>query len=236
MNTTAANILKILSQSEMSVDDMQLYLEVEKSSIIKSILQFNEFLKSINLPTIEKSENLYSLNLSNQQMKTLFNNFNTLTLTEKIDYLYIKFIATGFLNLEKEKENLDISRSTILRAFKTVKETFAKNGTTYEYVHGKGLVLKNLSQIDKGTFCKKLMIFFIEEDILVPSRKKLLDSIKKFDTKERMEKLYPILSSSDISINYVMLSFVHTLEICVDLFGGFNFKIKKFGVQTRRRF
>ena len=224
MNTTAANILKILSQSEMSVDDMQLYLEVEKSSIIKSILQFNEFLKSINLPTIEKSENLYSLNLSNQQMKTLFNNFNTLTLTEKIDYLYIKFIATGFLNLEKEKENLDISRSTILRAFKTVKETFAKNGTTYEYVHGKGLVLKNLSQIDKGTFCKKLMIFFIEEDILVPSRKKLLDSIKKFDTKERMEKLYPILSSSDISINYVMLSFVHTLEICVDLFGGFNFK------------
>ncbi len=227
MNTTAANILKILSQSEMSVDDMQLYLEVEKSSIIKSILQFNEFLKSINLPTIEKSENLYSLNLSNQQMKTLFNNFNILTLTEKIDYLYIKFIATGFLNLEKEKENLDISRSTILRAFKTVKETFAKNGTSYEYVHGKGLVLKNLSQIDKGTFCKKLMIFFIEEDILVPSRKKLLDSIKKFDTKERMEKLYPILSSSDISINYVMLSFVHTLEICVDLFGGFNFKIDK---------
>lgn len=227
MNTTAANILKILSQSEMSVDDMQLYLEVEKSSIIKSILQFNQFLISINLPTIEKNENLYSLNLSNQQMQTLLNNFNTLTSTEKVDYLFIKFIATGFLNLEKEKEILDVSRSTILRAFKTVKEIFAANGTTYEYVHGKGLVLKNLSLSDKGTFCKKLMIFFIEEHILVPSRKKLLNSIKRFDTKERMEKLYPILSNSDISINYVMLSFVHVLEICIELFGGFSFKIDK---------
>lgn len=224
MHTTAANILKILSQSEMSVDDMQLYLEVEKSSIMKSILQLNEFLESIDLPIIEKKESIYSLNLSNQQLKTLFNNFNTLTSVEKTDYLFIKFIATGFLNLEKEKEILEISRSTILRAFKAVKEIFSKNGTTYEYVHGKGLVLKNLSNLDKTTFCKKLMIFFIEENILVPNRKILLDSIKKFDTKERVKKLYPILNISEISVNYFVLAFIHVLDVCVDIFGGFNFE------------
>lgn len=227
MNTTAANILKILSQSEMSVDDMQLYLEVEKSSIIKSILQLNEFLKLIKLPTIEKKDNVYFFNLTNQQMKTLFNNLNILTSREKVDYLFIKFIATGFLNLEKEKENLDISRSTILRTFKMVKEIFAKNGTIFKYVHTKGLVLTKISDLDKINFCKKLMIFFIEEDILVLSRKKLLDSIKKFDTKERMESLYPILNTSEISINYMILSFIHALEICVDLFDGFTFKIDK---------
>lgn len=223
MNTTAANILKILSQSEMSVDDMQLYLEVEKSSIIKSILQLNEFLKLIKLPTIEKKDNVYFFNLTNQQMKTLFNNLNILTSREKVDYLFIKFIATGFLNLEKE--NLDISRSTILRTFKTVKEIFAKNGTFFKYVHTKGLVLTKISDLDKINFCKKLMIFFIEEDILVLSRKKLLDSRKKFDTKERMESLYPILNASEISINYMILSFIHALEICIDLFDGFTFKI-----------
>ncbi|MCQ8211052.1 hypothetical protein NON08_00505 [Cetobacterium somerae] len=226
MHTTAANILKILSQSEMSVDDMQLYLEVEKSSIMKAILQLNEFLESINLPIIKRNDSLCSLNLSNQQMKTLFNNFNTLTSVEKVDYLFIKFIATGFLNLEKEKENLDISRSTILRAFKTVKETFAKNGSTYEYIHGKGLVLTHLSSLDKTAFCKKLMIFFIEEDILVPSRRNLLNSIKKFDTKERVEKLYPILSNSEMSVNYFVLAFIHVLEVCVDIFGGFDFKVE----------
>lgn len=218
MNTPATNILKILSQSEMSVDDMQLYLEVEKSSIIKSILQLNEFLKLIKLPTIEKKDNVYFFNLTNQQMKTLFNNLNILTSREKVNYLFIKFIATGFLNLEKEKENLDISRSTILRTFKTVKEIFAKNGTFFKYVHTKGLVLTKISDLDKINFCKKLMIFFIEEDILVLSR-------KKFDTKERMESLYPILNASEISINYMILSFIHALEICIDLFDGFTFKI-----------
>lgn len=218
MNTPATNILKILSQSEMSVDDMQLYLEVEKSSIIKSILQLNEFLKLIKLPTIEKKDNVYFFNLTNQQMKTLFNNLNILTSREKVNYLFIKFIATGFLNLEKEKENLDISRSTILRTFKTVKEIFAKNGTFFKYVHTKGLVLTKISDLDKINFCKKLMIFFIEEDILVLSRKKI-------DTKERMESLYPILNASEISINYMILSFIHALEICIDLFDGFTFKI-----------
>ena len=54
MNTTAANILKVLSQTEMSVEDMQLYFNVEKSSIIKTISQLNEFLISINLPIIQK--------------------------------------------------------------------------------------------------------------------------------------------------------------------------------------
>ena len=31
MNTTAANVLKILSQTEMSIEDMHLYLKVEKN-------------------------------------------------------------------------------------------------------------------------------------------------------------------------------------------------------------
>lgn len=31
MNTTAANVLKILSQTEMSIEDMHLYLKVEKT-------------------------------------------------------------------------------------------------------------------------------------------------------------------------------------------------------------
>lgn len=114
MNTTAANILKILHQTEMSVEDMHLYLNVEKNAILKTISQINEFLESINLPKIEKKEDIFYLILTSNQWKTLFSNFNVLTAEERIDYLYIKFIAHGFLNLEREKEILDLSRSTIL--------------------------------------------------------------------------------------------------------------------------
>lgn len=223
MNTTAANILKVLSQTEMSIEDMQLYFNVEKSSIIKTISQLNKFLISINLPVISKDDNFYFLKLNSEELKVLFENFTILTTDEKIDYLFIKFISNGFLNLEREKEILDISRSTILRCFQVVKDEFLKNGTTYEYCHGKGLILKNLSKNDKNLFYKKLMKFFIEEDILVPVRKNLLDSIKLFDTKKRLSQLYPILKNSDISINYFLLSFICSLEVCIHIFRGFNF-------------
>lgn len=223
MNTTAANILKVLSQTEISIEDMQLYLNVEKNSIIKTISQLNDFLVSINLPIISKNGNFYFLKLMPHELKFLFENFTTLTVDEKIDYLFIKFISTGFLNLEKEKEILDISRSTILRAFQVVKDNFSKNGTTYEYCHGKGLILKSLSKNDKILFYKKLMKFFIEEDTLVPARRELLNSIKIFDTKKRISQFYSILKNSDISINYFLLSFLCSLEICTYIFGGFDF-------------
>ena len=218
MNTTAANILKILSQTEMSVEDMQLYLNIEKSSIFKAISQLNDFLISINLPTIFKDDNFYFLNLTSEELKFLFKNFITLTNDEKVDYLFIKFIATGFLNLEKEKYVLDISRSTILRTFQVVKDIFQKNGTIYEYCHGKGLILKTVSIEDKKLFCKKIMKFFIEEDILVPIRKELLNSIKSFDTKKRLSQLHLILKDSGVCINFFLLSFICSLDICTDIF------------------
>lgn len=224
MNTTAANILKILSQNEMSIEDMQLYFNVERSSIIKTISQLNLFLESIKLPTIYKVANFYFLKLTPKEIEFLFQNFKTLTFDEKIDYLFIKFISTGFLNLEKEKNILDVSRSTILRSFQVVKDEFSKNGTTYEYSHGKGLILKKISEKDKILFYKKLMKLFVEEDILVPIRRELLNSLKSFDTKKRLSQIYSILKKSDLPINYFLLSFICSLEICINIFGGFKFR------------
>lgn len=234
MNTTAANILKILSQNEMSIEDMQLYFNVERSSIIKTISQLNLFLESIKLPTIYKVANFYFLKLTPKEIEFLFQNFKTLTFDEKIDYLFIKFISTGFLNLEKEKSILDVSRSTILRSFQVVKDEFSKNSTTYEYSHGKGLILKKISEKDKILFYKKLMKLFVEEDILVPIRRELLNSLKSFDTKKRLSQIYSILKKSDLPINYFLLSFICSLEICINIFGGFKFRdesnlnLKKF--------
>ena len=218
MNTTAANILKIFSQTEISIEDMHVYLNVEKNSILKTISQINDFLDHLNLPKISKNEDIFSLNLTKEQWKTLFSNFNILTTEERIDYLYIKFIAHGFLNLEKEKDILDLSRSTILRCFQSVKDEFTKNGTKYEYLHGKGLLITELSLKDKQSFHKKVMKLFIEEDILVPPLKSLLLDIKKFDTKTRLSQIYPILKFSNISINFFLFSFIHALEVCSEFF------------------
>ena len=232
MNTTAANIIKILSQTEVSIEDIHLYLNLEKNAILKTISQINEFLDSINLPKIEKKEDIFCLNLTKSQWDLLFNSFNILTVEERVDYLYIKFIAYGFLNLEKEKELLDLSRSTILRCFQSVKDIFLTNGTTYEYLHGKGLAITKLSFLDKKLFHRKLMKLFIEEDILVPSLRSLLNDIKKFDTKTRLSQIYPILKFSNISVNYFLLSFLYSLEVFSDIFEESLFENENY-IQTK---
>ena len=232
MNTTAANILKILSQTEMSIEDMHLYLKVEKNAILKTISQINDFLESIDLPKIEKKEDIFYLPLTKKQWEILFDNFNVLTVEERVDYLYIKFIAYGFLNLEKEKEILELSRSTILRCFQSVKDEFSKNGTRYEYLHGKGLLITELSFTDKKNFHRKLMKLFIEEDILVPPLKSLLMDIKKFDTKTRLSQIYPILKFSNISVNYFLLSFLYSLEVFSDIFEESLFENENY-IQTK---
>lgn len=224
MSNTAVNIYKLLFQAELTLEDMQSYLEVEKTSIIKSMSQINEFLESLKLPIIKKIDDRYSLHLTKEEWNVLFDNFKSLTTDEKIDYLYVKFISNGFLNLEKEKEILDVSRSTILRCFQIVKDEFSKNGSKYEYLHGKGLVLTELSKLDKIIFYKRVMKLFIEEDTLVPLGKELLDSLKSFDTKVRVKQLYDILKTLDVSLNYFLLSFLCSLEICIEIFDDFNFK------------
>ena len=228
MNTTAANILKILHQTEMSVEDMHLYLNVEKNAILKTISQINEFLESINLPKIEKKEDIFYLILTSNQWKTLFSNFNVLTAEERIDYLYIKFIAHGFLNLEREKEILDLSRSTILRCFQSVKDEFLKNDTKYEYLHGKGLLITELSFANKKLFHRKVMKLFVEEDVLVPPLRLLLEDIKKFDTKTRLSQIYPILKFSNVSINYFLFSFLYSLEVCSEIFEESLYKNEEY--------
>lgn len=48
-----------------------------------------------------------SLDLSKKDWKKIFSNLNELSYEDRIDYLYIKFIYFGFINLENEKELLN---------------------------------------------------------------------------------------------------------------------------------
>ncbi|MEG0069062.1 hypothetical protein [Cetobacterium sp.] len=228
MNTTTAKILKILFQSEITIDEMYLYLDIEKSAIVKSINQINEFLESIGLNKIEKEDNNYRLSLEKEEWEYLYSKYDVLTFEDKVDYLYVKFIAKGFINLEKEKEILGVSRSTILRCFQAIRDDFYKNGTEYEYVHGKGLKLKNISVSDKIKFCKKVIKLFIEEDILITPLKNIFDDLKKFDTKSRIIKLYMILKKANISINYFTLSFLCAVEVYLDVFKKFEMGGQKY--------
>ena len=100
INTTNINIFTLFSQGNFSLEELSLYLNLEKKSIYKNINSINSFLKDENLPLIILNEGIYSLKLSKFQWKNLFRRKDFITSDEIVDYLYLKFIHNGFINLE----------------------------------------------------------------------------------------------------------------------------------------
>ena len=224
INTTNINILTLFSQGDFSLEELSLYLNLEKKSIYKNINSINSFLKDENLPLINLNETIYSLKLSKSQWENLFRRKDFITNDEIIDYLYLKFIHNGFINLESEKERLNISRSSIIRYFNDIKKTLKMNGSRYEYIVGKGLKLTFLSQIDKNIFSKKLIKFFIKCDFSLNRSIFIIDLIKDYDINRLLNHLYNIFKTLNLPPIHFIISFLCSLHICIKVFGGFNLK------------
>lgn len=224
INTTNINILTLFSQGNFSLEELSLYLNLEKKSIYKNINSINSFLKDENLPLINLNGITYSLKLSKSQWKNLFRRKDFITSDEITDYLYLKFIHNGFINLESEKERLNISRSSIIRYFNDIKKILKMNGSQYEYLVGKGLKLTLLSEIDKNIFSKKLMKFFIKCDFSLNHSVFIKDLIKDYNIDNLLNNLYSIFKTLNLPTINFTISFLCSLNICIKVFGGFNFK------------
>lgn len=224
INTTNINIFTLFSQGNFSLEELSLYLNLEKKSIYKNINSINSFLKDENLPLITLNEGIYSLKLSKFQWENLFRRKDFITSDEIVDYLYLKFIHNGFINLESEKERLNISRSSIIRYFNDIKKTLETNGSQYEYIVGRGLKLTFLSQTDKNIFSKKLIKFFIKCDFSLNHSIFIIDLIEDYNINKLLNHLYRIFKALNLPTTHFIISFLCSLNICIKVFGGFNFK------------
>lgn len=224
INTTNINILTLFSQGDFSLEELSLYLNLEKKSIYKNINSINSFLKDENLPLITLNEGIYSLKLSKSQWENLFRRKDFITSDEIVDYLYLKFIHNGFINLESEKERLNISRSSIIRYFNDIKKTLETNGSQYEYIVGRGLKLTFLSQTDKNIFSKKLIKFFIKCDFSLNHSIFIIDLIEDYNINKLLNHLYRIFKALNLPTTHFIISFLCSLNICIKVFGRFNFK------------
>lgn len=223
LNSTNIGILNLLYQGHFSQDDLALYLDVESKTLFKNISQLNINLKDLNLNEIEIKEGKYHLELSQCQWSYILNNKEFMSSEDIIDYLYLKFIFKGFINLELEKNEFQISRSSINRYFLVVKNMLAKNNSSYRYENGKRLRLVHLSFQDKNLFCKKLIKLFMKTEFLISSSTIYYNIFKEFQINELSEKLYRIFIFSEVALTKFVMAFSLALKICINTFGGFKF-------------
>lgn len=222
MNTTAATILKLLFQSPMTDEEISEYIKIEKAGIYKNICLINDLLEKNNFKKIEKTQKEYKVLLTSSEREKFYDKIEFLSLDEKIDYLYIKFLHIGILNLEEEKKILDVSRSTITRTFKEVKEIFDGNGSKIEYLHGKGMKLVKISELEKREFCVKIMKFLMMEGFYSNPLKSLIEEITSIKIEERFRKINEIFKKNEILFNFPSFFFCYALEIGAYKFGKFR--------------
>lgn len=223
MNSTNVGILNLLYHGRFSQNDLALYLDVDSKTLVKNISQLNSTLKDLGLNLIELKTGKYQLELENNQWRYILNSKEFMSSEDIIDYLYIKFIFKGFINLELEKNEFQISRSSINRYFLVVKNMLGENGSIYKYENAKGLRLISLSHEEKNLFCKKLIKIFVKCDFIISPLTIYYNLFKDSQVNELSEKLYKIFTFSEVASTKFIIAFSLALKICVDTFEGFEF-------------
>ena len=218
MYETTVKILKILYQTDLTKENLAHNLNLKENTVVKSILEINNFLEQLNFNKICTKDKKLRLDLRKNQWVELFRILDSLTFEEKVDYLYIKLIYFKSINLEKEKNELGVSRSSINRCFLYVKTLLEKNGSSVKYNRDKMNSLVRVSSYDKKLFIVKVAKLILEEETLTNSQKKLLNSMKDFVIKIRIIKLVSIYKCLKIPVTTTLLSFLCALDIYVNRF------------------
>ncbi len=218
MYETTVKILKILYQTKITKENLAHNLNLKENTVAKSILEINDFLERLGFSKIYIQDRNLKLDLTKMQWSQVFQKLDSLTFDEKVEYLYVKLIYFESINLEKEKNTLGISRSSIDRCFFSVKTLLEKNGSVVEYNKDRMNCLVSISSYDKKMFTLKVAKLILEEDILTLSQKKLLNSMKNFVIKIRIAKLMSIYKCLKIPVTTTLLSFLCALDIYINRF------------------
>lgn len=226
MHSTAINILKMLHQTKIKKENLAYNLEIKEGALLKNINLINNFLRDLKLNEIIIEKGVVKLKLEKREWSKVFEKVDTLTFEEKVDYLCIKIIYYGFINLEKEREKLQISRSSITRCFLSVKELLENRGSKIVYNNGKGSEIIDLSKKNRVLFSQKLTKLILEEEILTPLQKELLNDIKGFSIKLRITKLVSIYNCLKLPAAPGIIAYLCSLSICPKYFQEKNYNVK----------
>ncbi len=214
MSTAAITLLKILLHGDMHVDEIRKYINLDINSIERNINTLNEYLNEKGLDGVKKNNNIYSLKNPGDRFADFFSKLDVLTSDERIDIYCIKFLLKGYINLEKERQELGVSRTTAIKDFKSVRELLEKNSIFLESKNSKGIFLKepNSTKVTE-ILCEKLMRLFVERDFLSRKRKELLEEINILDEKEFVKMYKEITEVYKISKSIFTFYAIYSMAI-----------------------
>ncbi|MGL5356118.1 MAG: hypothetical protein ACRC0F_00340 [Cetobacterium sp.] len=206
MSNTTIILLKILLHGEIHIDEIVKYIKLDVNSIERNISILDEYLKEKGMSRVIKNNNRYSLENNDKCFADFFSKLDILTSDNRKDIYCIRTLLDGYINLEKERQKIGVSRTTAVKDFKVVREMLQMNNIFLESRNSKGIFLKgdNKSKVTE-ILCENLTKLFIDRDFLSMQRKELLKEIDILD-EEKYVKIYKKITET-FEIRKSMFSF-----------------------------
>lgn len=222
MNQTNYVILKLLLQQPLEEKEILKYLNINLFTLKKAVIQLNDNLKSLNLPIIEQINNIYKIGLSDFQKEIFYSSCSEYSQEQRGIYLTIKLLINKNINLENEKDNLNISRATIDRDIAIVKANFAKKNIFIISKKWEGLFLdiKDENKYYEYAY-ENLIVLYSEYKYLPGILKTYLINLQKCRVEYLVSKIFNIYNQFNIQVGEFSLRYFLTLNICFKVFNNF---------------
>lgn len=208
MSNKAIALLKVLLHGDIHLEEITKYVDLDINSIERNISILNEYLREKGIKPIKKINNIYSLENRDEKFSEFFSKLDILSSRERQDIYCIRLLLDRYINLEKERQTMGVSRTTAVKDLKKVREFLEKKEIKVESKNSKGIFLKDINEGNLyNILYEKIMKLFIDREFLSKQRKELLEEIDILE-EEKYLKIY-----SQISEEFKLRkSFFHTMQ------------------------
>lgn len=222
MNQTSYTILKLLFQQPLEEKELLKYLDINLLTLKKSILLINGELIKFDLPLIQKNEYFYNIKLDVSQKKIFYSSCTKYSQKQRCVYLTLKFLIKKKINLEYERNFLNISRATIDIDISIIKNILYEKKIFIISKKWKGLFLEiEDTNLYYEYICEILIVLYCEYKYIPGILKSFLISLQKYKIKNLINNFLNIYEEFDIQIGDISLQYFLALDICFNLFHKF---------------
>lgn len=235
MSNKAIALLKVLLHGDIHLDEITKYVDLDINSIERNINVLNEYLREKGIKPIRKINNIYSLENRDEKFSEFFSKLDILSSRERQDIYCIRLLLDGYINLEKERQAMGVSRTTAIKDLKKVREFLEEEGIKVESRNSKGIFLKEINEGNLyNVLCEKIMKLFIDREFLSKQRKELLEEIDILEEKEYLKIYSQITEKFKLKKSSFSYYAIYTMAIIEKIKGPINYEIN--GIEKHEEF
>lgn len=235
MSNKAIALLKVLLHGDIHLDEITKYVDLDINSIERNINVLNEYLHEKGIKSIRKINNVYSLENRDEKFSEFFSKLDILSSRERQDIYCIRLLLDGYINLEKERQAMGVSRTTAIKDLKKVREFLEEEGIKVESRNSKGIFLKEINEGNLyNILCEKIMKLFIDREFLSKQRKELLEEIDILEEREYLKVYSQITEKFKLRKSSFSYYAIYTMAIIEKIKGPINYEIN--GIEKHKEF